>query len=163
VTAQIAVRPTTAITGVSVAPGTLTGPGGATIPAAEIIVRREYLHPNVILLGDAEVEPAPGGGTQYYVDLRITAVNSNDGNNNWAGGNLAAGRVVSASSSSEFSAEGWLRSNLTDGSRQSRLWNTMGWTSDSVAAGSTQYAGVQFPGDHGSLCASPRDRAPSRW
>ncbi|GAA1589993.1 hypothetical protein GCM10009789_49520 [Kribbella sancticallisti] len=64
--AQIAVRPTAAITGVSVAASALTGPGGATIPASQITVRREYLHPNVALLGDAEVEPAPGGGTQYY-------------------------------------------------------------------------------------------------
>lgn len=64
--AQIAIRPTAATTGVSVAPSALTGPGGATIPASEITVRREYLHPNVVLLGDAEVEPAPGGGTQYY-------------------------------------------------------------------------------------------------
>ena len=63
-----------------------------------------------------------------------------------AGGNLAAGRPVTASSSSEFTAEGWLRSNLTDGSRQSRLWNTMGWTSDSVAAGSPQYARVDLGG-----------------
>ncbi len=63
-----------------------------------------------------------------------------------AGGNLAAGRPVTASSSSEFTAEGWLRSNLTDGSRQSRLWNTMGWTSGSVAAGSPQYARVDLGG-----------------
>ncbi len=54
-----------------------------------------------------------------------------------AGGNLAAGRPVSASSSSEFTAEGWLRSNLTDGSHQSRLWNSMGWTSESVRATSS--------------------------
>lgn len=64
--AQLAIRPTAALTGVSVTPSILTGPGGATIPTSEITVRREYLHPNVVLLGDAEVEPAPGGGTAYY-------------------------------------------------------------------------------------------------
>lgn len=64
--AQLAIRPTGALTGVSVTPSILTGPGGATIPTSEITVRREYLHPNVVLLGDAEVEPAPGGGTAYY-------------------------------------------------------------------------------------------------
>jgi hypothetical protein len=63
-----------------------------------------------------------------------------------AGGNLAAGRPVSTSTSSEFTAEGWLRSNLTDGSHQSRLWNSMGWTSASVGAGSPQYARVDLGG-----------------
>ncbi len=47
-------------------PERLDRPGGATIPASEITVRREYLHPNVLLFDDAEMEPAPGGGTKYY-------------------------------------------------------------------------------------------------
>ncbi|GAA0612959.1 DUF4091 domain-containing protein [Kribbella sandramycini] len=60
-----------------------------------------------------------------------------------AGGNLAAGRPVTSSSSSEFANEGWLRVNLTDGARQSRLWNSMGWTSDAVPA-SDQWARVDL-------------------
>ncbi|WP_405063869.1 discoidin domain-containing protein [Kribbella sp. NBC_01505] len=63
-----------------------------------------------------------------------------------AGGNLAAGRPVSSSTSSEFTNEGWLRSNLTDGARQSRLWNSMGWTSESVAANSSQWVRVDLGG-----------------
>ncbi|MGW1343966.1 discoidin domain-containing protein [Kribbella sp. NPDC002412] len=63
-----------------------------------------------------------------------------------AGGNLAAGRTVSSSSSSELTAEGWLRANLTDGARQSRLWNSMGWTSASVPAGSSQSVRVDLGG-----------------
>ncbi|TDD55441.1 DUF4091 domain-containing protein [Kribbella antibiotica] len=63
-----------------------------------------------------------------------------------AGGNLAAGRSVSSSTSSEFFNEGWLRSNLTDGARQSRLWNSMGWTSDSVAANTPQWVRVDLGG-----------------
>ncbi|MFI5732315.1 discoidin domain-containing protein [Kribbella sp. NPDC051587] len=61
-----------------------------------------------------------------------------------AGGNLAAGRPVSSSTSSEFVNEGWLRANLTDGARQSRLWNSMGWTSESVAANSPQWVRVDL-------------------
>jgi hypothetical protein len=64
--AQIAVRPTSALTGVVVEAGDLTGPGGAQIPASDITVRREYLHPNVVLFDDAENELPPGGGTKYY-------------------------------------------------------------------------------------------------
>ncbi|MGZ0149131.1 discoidin domain-containing protein [Kribbella sp. WER1] len=63
-----------------------------------------------------------------------------------AGGNLAAGRPVSSSTSSEYPNEGWLRANLTDGARQSRLWNSMGWTSESVPAGSPQSVRVDLGG-----------------
>ncbi|MDX3006011.1 discoidin domain-containing protein [Kribbella solani] len=63
-----------------------------------------------------------------------------------AGGNLAAGRPVTASTSSKYPNEGWLRANLTDGARQSRLWNTMGWTSESVPAGSAQSVRVDLGG-----------------
>ncbi|MFC9687663.1 glycoside hydrolase domain-containing protein [Kribbella sp. NPDC056951] len=63
-----------------------------------------------------------------------------------AGGNFAAGRPVTSSTSSEFVGEGWLRANLTDGARQSRLWNSMGWTSDSVPANSPQWVRVDLGG-----------------
>ncbi|MFC0627501.1 glycoside hydrolase domain-containing protein [Kribbella deserti] len=63
-----------------------------------------------------------------------------------AGGNLAAGRAVSTSSSVEYTNEGWLRSNATDGIRQSLLWNSMGWSSDAVAAGTPQSLQVDLGG-----------------
>ncbi|MET7282244.1 glycoside hydrolase domain-containing protein [Kribbella sp. NPDC005582] len=63
-----------------------------------------------------------------------------------AGGNFAAGRPVTSSSSSEFFAEGWLRTNLTDGARQSRLWNSMGWTSESTSATTPQWVRVDLGG-----------------
>ncbi|MEU8147877.1 discoidin domain-containing protein [Nonomuraea sp. NPDC048901] len=46
-----------------------------------------------------------------------------------AGGNLAAGRTVTSSSSVEYPAESWLRVNATDGVRHSNLWYSMGWSS----------------------------------
>lgn len=62
------------------------------------------------------------------------------------GGNLAAGRPVSASSSYEAPAEGWQRANLTDGSHLSTVWNTMGWSSAAGAQNRTEWVGVDLGG-----------------
>lgn len=62
-----------------------------------------------------------------------------------AGGNLAAGRTVTASSSVEYLNEGWLRANLTDGAR-SALWHSMGWSSLPGAASRTEWAAVDLGG-----------------
>ncbi|MEU7891924.1 discoidin domain-containing protein [Nonomuraea sp. NPDC049152] len=61
------------------------------------------------------------------------------------GGNLAAGRPVTASSSVEYRNEGWLRTNLTDGSR-SALWHSMGWSSLPGTASRTEWAAVDLGG-----------------
>ncbi|GAA2793542.1 discoidin domain-containing protein [Nonomuraea dietziae] len=61
------------------------------------------------------------------------------------GGNLAAGRPVTASSSVEYTDEGWLRTNLTDGAR-SALWYSMGWSSLPGTAGRTEWAVVDLGG-----------------
>ncbi|MFK0233895.1 discoidin domain-containing protein [Streptomyces vinaceus] len=62
--AQILVRSGSAQTGVSVTSGALTGPGGASIPAANITTRYEYNHPNIQKVGN--VQNPPDGGTAYY-------------------------------------------------------------------------------------------------
>ncbi|MFI6326305.1 discoidin domain-containing protein [Nonomuraea sp. NPDC050556] len=62
-----------------------------------------------------------------------------------AGGNLAAGRAVTASSSVEYLNEGWLRANLTDGAR-SALWHSMGWSSLPGTASRTEWASVDLGG-----------------
>ncbi|WAL73016.1 discoidin domain-containing protein [Kitasatospora sp. YST-16] len=63
--AQIAVRSTSDATGVSVVAGDLTGPGGASIPAADITVSSEYNHPNVNKPG-AQTQNPPDGSSNYY-------------------------------------------------------------------------------------------------
>ncbi|MFF8770174.1 discoidin domain-containing protein [Kitasatospora sp. NPDC015120] len=66
--AQIAVRSDSALTGLRLVPGDLTGPGGAVIPASRITVNREYNHPNIhksTSPDDHHQEP-PDGGTSYY-------------------------------------------------------------------------------------------------
>ena len=62
--AQILVRSASAQTGVSVTTGALSGPGGATIPAADVSARYEYNHPNISKVGN--VQAPPNGGTAYY-------------------------------------------------------------------------------------------------
>ncbi|MFI6539770.1 discoidin domain-containing protein [Nonomuraea sp. NPDC050547] len=62
-----------------------------------------------------------------------------------AGGNLAAGRTVTSSSSVEYVNEGWLRTGLTDGAR-SALWHSMGWSSLPGTAGRTEWAAVDLGG-----------------
>ncbi len=62
--AQILVRSTTALSGVSVTLGALTGPNGAILAAANVRVDRQYLHPNILKIQGGQ-EP-PGGGTAYY-------------------------------------------------------------------------------------------------
>lgn len=57
-------RSASAQTGVSVTTGALTGPGGATIPAADISARYGYDHPNISKVGN--VQAPPDGGTAYY-------------------------------------------------------------------------------------------------
>ncbi|WP_328988980.1 discoidin domain-containing protein [Kribbella sp. NBC_01245] len=52
-----------------------------------------------------------------------------------AGGNYAAGRAVTASSSSEFHDNGWRRSALTDGLTHSVLGYSLGWTSEPFTTG----------------------------
>ncbi|MER5425354.1 discoidin domain-containing protein [Streptosporangium roseum] len=63
--AQILVRSDASTTGVSVNTGALAGPGGATIPAANVSVRREYNHPRITKVG-GDVQQPPDGGTAYY-------------------------------------------------------------------------------------------------
>ncbi|GAA2007587.1 hypothetical protein GCM10009838_87400 [Catenulispora subtropica] len=62
--AQILVRSGSAQSGVSVTPGALTGPGGATIPAGDITARYEYNHPNIQKVGN--VQNPPDNGSAYY-------------------------------------------------------------------------------------------------
>ncbi|WP_433236196.1 discoidin domain-containing protein [Streptosporangium sp. CA-135522] len=63
-----------------------------------------------------------------------------------AGGNLAAGRPVSTSSSVEYTNEGWLRTGVTDGTRLSSLWYSMGWSSLPGPAARTEWATVDLGG-----------------
>ncbi|WP_431931207.1 glycoside hydrolase domain-containing protein [Nonomuraea jabiensis] len=65
--AQIAIRPSSAatLTDLRVTATALSGPGGAGIPASNILVRRAYDHPDVeVMAGDAERPPA--GRASYY-------------------------------------------------------------------------------------------------
>ncbi|RSN11601.1 hypothetical protein DMB42_13560 [Nonomuraea sp. WAC 01424] len=106
--------------------------------------------------------PRPGAGAQTFpfpaADVRyIKVTGTNLGTDQLghyhmqlaeiegAGGNLAAGRPVTASSSVEYLDEGWLRADLTDGSR-SALWYSMGWSSLPGAAGRTEWAAVDLGG-----------------
>jgi hypothetical protein len=54
------------------------------------------------------------------------------------GGDLAAGRPATSSSSVEYTREGWLRANLTNGVHHSDLWNSMGWSSTGSATANTR-------------------------
>jgi hypothetical protein len=80
--AQILVRSTAAQTGVSVTPGTLTGPGGATIPASDITARYEYNHPNIQKVGN--IQNPPDGGTAYYDALMDDSAQSVAANTTFA-------------------------------------------------------------------------------
>lgn len=62
-----------------------------------------------------------------------------------AGGNLAAGRAVSSSSSVEAHSEGWLRANATDGAR-SNLWYSMGFSSALATTNHTEWLSVDLGG-----------------
>ncbi|YCK37892.1 discoidin domain-containing protein [Actinomadura sp. ATCC 39365] len=106
--------------------------------------------------------PRPGAGAQSFpfatADVRhVRVTGTNLGTDQLghyhmqlaeievAGGNLAAGRPVTASSSVEYLDEGWLRADLTDGSR-SALWYSMGWSSQPGVAGRTEWAAVDLGG-----------------
>ncbi|MEV4060681.1 discoidin domain-containing protein [Nonomuraea dietziae] len=106
--------------------------------------------------------PRPGAGAQTFPfptasvrHIRVTGTNlrpDQHGNHHMqlaeieaVGGNLAAGRPVTASSSVEYTDEGWLRTNLTDGAR-SALWYSMGWSSLPGTAGRTEWAAVDLGG-----------------
>jgi hypothetical protein len=62
------------------------------------------------------------------------------------GGNLAAGRTVTASSSYESPPEGWSRAGVTDGAKLSNLYNSMGWSSVEGAANRTEWVAVDLGG-----------------
>lgn len=51
------------------------------------------------------------------------------------GGNLAAGKMVTASSSYESAGDGWTMANATDGATLSNVYYSMGWSS-AISAGS---------------------------
>ncbi|GGQ06332.1 MULTISPECIES: discoidin domain-containing protein [Streptomyces] len=80
--AQILVRSGSAQTGVSVTSGALTGPGGATIPAANITTRYEYNHPNIQKIGN--VQNPPDGGSAYYDALMDNSPRSVAANTTYA-------------------------------------------------------------------------------
>jgi hypothetical protein len=80
--AQILVRSTAAQTGVSITPGALTGPGGATIPAADVRARYEYNHPNIQKVGN--IQNPPDGGTAYYDALMDDSAQSVPANTTFA-------------------------------------------------------------------------------
>ncbi|MFC0627507.1 glycoside hydrolase domain-containing protein [Kribbella deserti] len=61
-----------------------------------------------------------------------------------AGGNYAAGRTVTSSSSSEYHDNGWRRSALTDGITRSELSYSMGWTSEPFTDGQKPSATVDL-------------------
>ena len=61
---QILVRSASALSGVTVVPSPLIGPGGASIPASGITARYEYDIPNIEKVG--HVQTPPDGGTAYY-------------------------------------------------------------------------------------------------
>lgn len=62
------------------------------------------------------------------------------------GGNLAAGRTVTASSSYESPGEGWSRAGVTDGAKLSALYNSMGWSSVDGPAVRTEWVAVDLGG-----------------
>lgn len=107
----------------------------------------------------------PGAGARTFpfptADVRYVKVEgtklSRDSNGHFrmqfaeievAGGNLAAGRAVSTSSS--YEGDGWSRTALTDGQTRSALGYSMGWSSDGAStatatvdlAGPTRFSSV---------------------
>ncbi|MEV4559250.1 discoidin domain-containing protein [Kitasatospora sp. NPDC049285] len=80
--AQILVRSGSAQSGVSVTAGALSGPGGASIPAANITTRYEYNHPNIQKAGN--VQNPPDGGIAYYDALMDNSPRSVAANTTYA-------------------------------------------------------------------------------
>ena len=80
--AQILVRSASAQSGVSVTPGALTGPGGASIPVADISARYEYNHPSIQKVGN--VQNPPDGGSAYYDALMDDSPQSVGANSTFA-------------------------------------------------------------------------------
>jgi hypothetical protein len=75
-------------------------------------------------------------------------------------GDLAAGRPVTSSTSVEYTAEGWLRADLTNGIHHSDLWNSMGWSSTGSSSASTsQWVQVDLggPSSVSQVTLYPRD------
>ncbi|TMR31859.1 discoidin domain-containing protein [Nonomuraea zeae] len=70
-----------------------------------------------------------------------------------AGGNLAAGRAVSTSSS--YEGDGWSRTALTDGQTRSALGYSMGWSSHGAC---TAHAKVDLAGPTRSVHLQGEDR-----
>ncbi|WP_163569396.1 hypothetical protein [Fodinicola feengrottensis] len=70
--AQVMVRSSSALSGVSLSTTALTGPGGATIAASQIQLRRQYPHGNVDAMGQDPIgtptdnEVGPSGTNVYY-------------------------------------------------------------------------------------------------
>ncbi|MFI6318928.1 discoidin domain-containing protein [Nonomuraea sp. NPDC050556] len=62
------------------------------------------------------------------------------------GGDQALGRTVTSSSSVEYPAESWLRSNATDGVRLSQLWYSMGFSSALASSQHTEWVQVDLGG-----------------
>ncbi|MFC5406085.1 discoidin domain-containing protein [Cohnella soli] len=62
--AQILVRSSSSQSNLSVTVNALTGPGGATIPASNIKVTKEYTHSNVAKIG-SDYENPPDGSSNY--------------------------------------------------------------------------------------------------
>ncbi|MFC5402753.1 discoidin domain-containing protein [Cohnella soli] len=63
------------------------------------------------------------------------------------GGNLAAGKKVTASSSYESASDGWLLMNATDGARLSNVYYSMGWSSNSnLTSNHTEWVTVDLGG-----------------
>ncbi|MEU4396548.1 hypothetical protein [Kribbella sp. NPDC023855] len=69
-----------------------------------------------------------------------------------AGGNYAAGRPVTASSSAEYLDNGWRRAALTDGITRSALGYSMGFSTEALPMGTPASVGV----DLGDLRRSAR-------
>ncbi|MEU0568600.1 discoidin domain-containing protein [Nonomuraea sp. NPDC005983] len=63
-----------------------------------------------------------------------------------AGGDLALGRTVTSSSSVEYPAESWLRTNATDGVRLSQLWYSVGFSSALASSQHTEWVQVDLGG-----------------
>lgn len=66
--AQIMVRAAaSAVSNVKLTAGALDGPAGATIPASQIQIRRQYAHPSVGGVG-GDIQAPPGGSASVYYD-----------------------------------------------------------------------------------------------
>ncbi|MCD9024225.1 discoidin domain-containing protein [Cohnella silvisoli] len=63
------------------------------------------------------------------------------------GGNLAAGKTVTASSSYESASDGWGKANATDGARLSNIGYSMGWSSNNtLTSNHTEWVTVDLGG-----------------